>query len=67
MRKFLWLCFFFGAYVWMATTGNEQFVIEKGKALYKLVSDWLQDADVDFHLERKKLIQKKQNRSRRWD
>lgn len=67
MRKVLWLALFFGAYIWMVSTGNEQFVIEKAKACYKLISDWFQDADIDFHLERKKFIQKKSNRPRRWD
>ena len=67
MRKLLWLCLFFGAYVWTVTTGNEQFVLERGKALYKLIADWFQDADVDFNLKSKKSTQPKKERHRRWD
>ena len=67
MRKLLWVCLFIGAYVWMVTTSNEQFVLERGKALYKFVTDWFQDAEVDFHLKHKKLSQQKRERPRRWD
>ena len=67
MRKLLWLCLFFGAYVWMVTTNNEQFVLERGKALYKMVCDWFEDADVDFHFKHKKISHQKKERSRRWD
>ncbi len=51
----------------MATTGNEQFVLEKGKALYKMVADWFEDADVDFQIKSKKISHSKRERSRRWD
>lgn len=67
MRTLFWLCLFFGAYVWMVTTGNEQFVLERGKALYKLVCDWFQDAEIDFHLNSKKISPQKKERPRRWD
>lgn len=67
MRKLLWLCLFFGAYVWMVTTGNEEFVLERGKALYRMISDWFEDADVDFQVKHKKLSQQKKDRPRRWD
>lgn len=67
MRKLLWLCLFFGAYVWMVTTGNEQFVLERVKALYKIVTDWFEDADLDFHVQPKKISHEKKVRPRRWD
>lgn len=66
MRRLLWLSLFFGGYVWMVTTENEQFVLEKGKAIYKMISDWFIDADVDFQLKKTE-ISKSKSRSRRWD
>lgn len=68
MRRFLWLCLFFGGYIWMIVTGNEQMVLERGKALYNLVAHWLEDADVDFQLNNKnKSAREKHLRPRRWD
>jgi len=66
MRKLFWLCLLLGGYVWMVTTENEEFVLQRGRALYKIVADWFQDAEVDFHLQHKK-SPKKQERRRRWD
>lgn len=51
----------------MAVTGNEQLVLERGRALYKLVADWLEDADLDFQLREHQSMKKKQSRPRRWD
>jgi len=52
----------------MIVTGNEQMVLERGKALYNLVAHWLEDADVDFQLNNKnKSAREKHLRPRRWD
>ena len=67
MQKLFWLALLVGGYIWMVTTGNEDLVIERGKAVYKMVADWLQDADVDFQLKKKKVSQQKPERQRRWD
>lgn len=67
MRRFLWLCLFFGGYIWMVVTGNEQLVLERGRALYKLVADWLEDADLDFQLKEEKSVHKKNLRPKRWE
>ncbi len=67
MRRFLWLCLFFGGYIWMVVTGNEQLVLERGRALYKLVADWLEDADIDFQLQEQKSVRKKNLRPKRWE
>jgi hypothetical protein len=67
MQKFLWLALFVGGYIWMVTTGNEDLVIEHGKAVYKMVSDWFQDAELDFQLKPKKISHQKTERHRRWD
>lgn len=66
MRRLFWLSLFFGGYVWMVATENEPFVLEKGKALYKMVSDWFLDAEVDFQIKKKE-ISKAKLRPRRWD
>lgn len=66
MRRLFWLIVFLGGYVWMVATENEPFVLEKGKALYQMISHWFSDADVDFQIK-KKQISKNKNRSRRWD
>ena len=67
MRTLLWLFLFFSAYVWMVTTGNEQFVLERGKALYRLACEWFEDADIDFQVKPKKTTHPKKERPRRWD
>jgi hypothetical protein len=66
MRRLFWLIVFLGGYVWMITTENEQFVLEKGKALYQMVLNWFSNADIDFQI-RKKEISKTKSRPRRWD
>ena len=66
MRRLFWLILFFGGYIWMVTTENEQFVLEKGRYLYALVANWFSDADVDFQMEKKE-VSKNKHRSRRWD
>ena len=68
MRRFGWLALLFGGYIWMVVTGNEQLVLERGKALYHLIAHWFEGADFDFHLEgQKKGSPSKHSRSRRWD
>ena len=67
MRRFFWLCLFVGGYVWMVVTHNEELVIERGRVLYKLVADWLKDADVDFQIDENKAKNKKNLRPRRWE
>ena len=66
MGRLFWFILFFGGYLWMVTTENEQLVLEKGKALYQMVSNWLSDADIDFQIKKKE-FSKNKNRSRRWD
>jgi hypothetical protein len=51
----------------MVVTGNEQLVLERGRALYKLVADWLEDADLDFQIKEEKSVRKKNLRPKRWE
>ena len=63
MRKVLWMIMLLGGYIWLVTSGHDEFVLDQGKMAYKALVDWFDDAQVDFHL--KKDFSKK--RSRRWD
>jgi hypothetical protein len=63
MRRLFWLIILMGAYLWVLTSGHDQFVLEKGKGIYETVAKWIEGADADFQLKNTK--QKK--KSRRWD
>jgi hypothetical protein len=64
MKKLLWMIIFFGAYVWVMTSGNDRALLEQGKHFYKLFVAWFDDAEIDFQVEQK---QKAKKRPRRWD
>ena len=63
LRKLLWTIIFVGGYVWLVSTGHEDIVLDRGKALYKALVSWLDDAEFDFQLKK----DKPKKRSRRWD
>ncbi len=67
MRVSFWLLLLICGYIWMATTGNESFVLDKGRAVYKIIVDWFKDADLDFHLSQDKPSPQKKERFRRWN
>ncbi|MBM3184351.1 MAG: hypothetical protein FJZ64_03495 [Chlamydiae bacterium] len=68
MRKFFWLALLVGGYFWVVSTGNEELVVDRAKFLYRTVTRWFEDAEVDFHMKPpKKVSPKKQDRSRRWE
>lgn len=52
MRKILWAVLFFAAYVYMTSTHQESYFLEKGKAVYEYISGWFEDAELDFHLKK---------------
>lgn len=64
MRRLLWTILFFGAYVWIMTSGHDRMLLEQGKNIYRALVSWLDDAEIDFQVEQK---QKAKKRSRRWD
>ncbi|HLB52646.1 MAG TPA: hypothetical protein VJK48_02920 [Chlamydiales bacterium] len=66
MRPLTWLFFLFCLYIWVTLTGNEEMVIQRGKALYRIVVHWFEDAEIDFHLDDREKPKNKE-RSRRWD
>lgn len=63
MRRLFWLIILVGGYLWLLTSGRDQFVLQKAKAVYEFVSEWIDDADADFQLKNNKSKKK----SRRWD
>lgn len=63
MRKLLWAILFFGAYVWIVTSGHEGIVLDKGKEIYNAFISWFDGADLDFHFKKDKSYK----RYRRWD
>lgn len=63
MRKLLWMFLFLGAYIWLVTSGHDEFVLNQGKSIYKAIVSWFDDAEVDFQLKKEKIKKK----SRRWD
>ena len=63
MRKLLWMIIFIGGYFWLVTSGHDEFVLERGKDIYKALVSWFDDAQIDFHLK----TEKTKKRSRRWE
>ena len=63
LRKLFWMIALFGAYVWIVTSGRDQMLLEQGKAFYKYVITWLEDADIDYNLKK----EKSRKKSRRWE
>ena len=61
--KLFWLAILVGGYLWILTSGHDQFILQKGKALYQSIAQWIEDADADFQLKNTKGKKK----SRRWD
>ena len=55
---------FFGAYVWVMTSGHQQFVLDQAKKVVGAFVSWFDDAEIDFQTGHKSKVKK---RSRRWD
>ncbi len=64
MRKLLWMILLFGVYVWLVTSGHDRLVLQQGKAVYRALVSWFDDAEVDFQMKEQ---QKSKKRCRRWD
>lgn len=62
MRKILWAVLFFAAYIYVTTSNQESYFLEKGKAVYEYLSAWFEDAELDFHLKK----ESEKNIKRRW-
>ena len=48
MRTLLWMIVLIGGYVWVVTSGHEEFILDKGKMLVDAVLNWFEDAEIDF-------------------
>jgi len=66
MRKLFLISLLLGGYIWMKSSGNEEIVIEKCKLVYKMVINWFEDIDVDYHIQQKNPSRRKQDHPRRW-
>jgi hypothetical protein len=62
MRRIFWAIIFLSLYFHLTSSGKDQFLLEKGKALYEAVLAWLEDADLDFHVEK----ESSKKPARRW-
>lgn len=69
MRKAFWSLALLSAYIWIVTTGNEQWVFDQGKRFYRIISAWFSDAEVDFQIQQQhqSSSEGKKKRPRRWD
>ena len=71
MRKLFWMMFLFAAYIWIVSSGREQFLLDQGRAVYQVIASWFDEADVDFQVKKssqKNAPQKApKKKSRRWD
>lgn len=64
MRKLLWMILLFAAYVWVMTSGHDRMVVDQGKAIYRAIIAWFDDAEIDCQVKQEK---KSKKRTRRWD
>lgn len=68
MRRLLWMIFLFGAYMWLMTSGHDRMLFDQGKNIYQAIVAWLDDAEVDYQMQKHpKAKEKAKKRSRRWD
>lgn len=66
MKKAFWIILLLFAYIWVVSSGHEQFVLDQSKRVYQTLASWLEDADVDFQVQQKSDPVKKK-RPRRWE
>ncbi len=67
MRRLFMMIFLLGAYLWAVTSGHDQFLLAQGKAVYRWVAHWLEDAEADFQVGAGEKHKDKSQRSRRWN
>lgn len=63
MRKLFWTIVLVGGYVWVISSGREDLVFQQGKAIYKMIVEWFDDATIEFNVKN----EKPKKRYRRWD
>lgn len=66
MKKIFWMIVLVAAYIWVVTTGREQYVLDQSKRVYQAVVQWFDDADVDLQIPKNSTPIKKKHH-RRWD
>ncbi len=63
MRRLFWLIFLLGGYLWVLTSGHDDFLMSKAKAIYEMAANWISTAETDFQLKKEKHNKK----TRRWE
>lgn len=66
MRRLFWLIVLIGSYVWVVSTGREQFVLNQGMIVYEWIKQWISEAEFDFQIDSKEKTKYKK-KVRRWD
>ncbi|MEN9654776.1 MAG: hypothetical protein RL235_888 [Chlamydiota bacterium] len=61
-RKIFWLLVLVAIYTWLAGTGYDAIVLEKGRGLAQSIVKWFDEVEVDFHFKKEK-----GKKHRRWD
>jgi hypothetical protein len=54
------------AYIWVVSTGHEQFVLDQSMRVYQAIVTWFDGAKVDFQVKQKS-TPANNKRPRRWD
>lgn len=54
MRRIFWLMILVGAYLWVLTSGNDEWITAKAKSFYETLVSWIDQSDRDFHLNKDK-------------
>jgi hypothetical protein len=67
VRKTFWIVLLLCTYIWVITSGHEQFFLDQSKRLYQTVTTWFDDAEVDFQVQQQKPLIVKKKKPRRWD
>ncbi len=48
MKALFWMILLIGGYVWVVTSGHDEFLLKQVKMVYEAVLTWFEDAEIDF-------------------
>ena len=52
MRTLLWMVVLICGYVWVISSGHDEFLFKQVKMVYEAILTWFEDAEIDFQLDR---------------
>jgi hypothetical protein len=64
MKRIFWLAILVGSYIWVLTSGHDEYFLEKGKLVFSSCKAWLEQAETDLQIPKKS---KERKKIRRWD